>query len=418
MEYKNYNFHAFNLYTVKTDRFKNCHLEIVFRNKAKKEEIMFRKFLIELLTFNTKKYKSQKELKIHLEDLYDTVLYSLLSRVGSCFFTTYCIDFLNPKYCEEGYLDEVLNLAIESLYNPNVENNQFDEQSFNIIKNNILTEIQSSKENIKGSAYRRLFELMDENSYLSYNMLGTKEDVEKVTPKNLYEFYQKMLNSDYCDIYIIGNLDMDYVASYFEKYFQQRIIKTEELSLYYKVQPRKKINVVKEQKNIAQGNLLVGCNIINSTEENRDIIAYLYNFILGAGSLDTKLGTYLRQDNSLCYTVNSIYQKYDSSIIIYAGIDPNNYEKALKLIKKSLKEMTINITDEELENAKKSLSTSLNMIIDNPSSIINNYLFRNVANLKTVEERLEQLKNITVDQIKTYAKNVKINTVYMVSGVE
>ena len=103
---------------------------------------------------------------------------------------------------------------------------------------------------------------------------------------------------------------------------------------------------------------------------------------------------------------------------IYAGIDPNNYEKALKLIKKSLKEMTINITDEELENAKKSLSTSLNMIIDNPSSIINNYLFRNVANLKTVEERLEQLKNITVDQIKTYAKNVKINTVYMVSGVE
>ena len=95
-----------------------------------------------------------------------------------------------------------------------------------------------------------------------------------------------------------------------------------------------------------------------------------------------------------------------------------NYEKALKLIKKSLKEMTINITDEEIENAKKSLSTSLNMIIDNPSSIINNYLFRNVANLKTVEERLEQLKNITVDQIKTYAKNVKINTVYMVSGVE
>ena len=64
MEYKNYNFHAFNLYTVKTDRFKNCHLEIVFRNKAKKEEIMFRKFLIELLTFNTKKYNSQKELKI------------------------------------------------------------------------------------------------------------------------------------------------------------------------------------------------------------------------------------------------------------------------------------------------------------------------------------------------------------------
>lgn len=418
MEYKTYNFHSFNVHTIKTNKFKNCHMEVVFRNQALKEEIMARKFLIELLSFNTKNYNTQKEFSILLEDLYNTNYYALISRVGSNFFTTFCYDFLNPKYCEKGYLDQVLNLPIETILNPNIIENEFDHQSFQIIKNNILAEIESSKENIKGSAYRRLFNLMDKDSYLSFDMIGTKEDAEKINAKELIKTYEKMLYEDYCDIYIIGNLDMDYIASYFENNFDLRMIKNQEIPLYYDLTLRKKIQVIKEYKDIAQGNLLVGCDIVNSNEKNRDIIAYLYNFILGAGSLDTKLGTYLRQDNSLCYTVNSIYQKYDSAIIIYAGIDPNNFDLALKLIKKSLKEMLLNISEEELNNAKLSLITSLNMISDSPSSLINNYLFRNIANLKTVEERIDDIKKVSISDIKLFAKNVKINTVYMVSGVK
>lgn len=418
MEYKTYNFHSFNLYTVKTDKFKNCHLEVVFRNNVNKDEIIPRKFLIELLTFNTKKYNTQKEFSIHLEDLYNTSFYSLISRVGNCLFTNFCLDFLNPKYCEKGYLEEVLNIPIGAILNPNIENEEFDHDSFNIIKKNILNEIDTASENVKSSAYRRLFELMDEKSPLSINMLGDKKTAEKITVKDIMKYYKKMLNDDYCDIYIIGDLDMDYIANYFEDNFKYRIVNNYDLSLFYKTNLRKKVQVKKEEKDINQGNLLVGCNIDKLNENNRDIIAHIYNYILGSGSLDTKLGTYLRQDNSLCYTVNSIYQKYDGVIVIYAGIDAINFDKALKLIKKALKEMTNKISLEELENAKLSLITSLNMIFDNPSSIINNYLFKNIAGLKDVKQRIKEVEEVTIEDIYKFAKNVKINTVYMVSGVE
>lgn len=418
MEYKKYNFNSFNIYTINTDKFKNCHIEVVFRNKIQKDKIMIRKFLMELMSYTTKKYSTQRQFSIALEDLYNTSYYGLISRVGGCLFTTFCYDFLNPKYCEKGYLDEIINLIHETILNPNIENNEFDNESFKAVKNNILEEIKSSKENIKAYSYRRLFQFMDEDAYLAYDMVGTSSQAQKITPIDVATEYYNMLDHDYCDIYIIGSLDMDYMAQEINKLFNLRVIKEYEIPIFYDAKIRNKIQIKKEQDNIIQTNLLVGCNLQALDEEQREITAYLYNFILGAGSLDTKLGKYLRQDNSLCYTVSSIYQKYDGVILIYAGIDYSKEAKAIKLIKKALKEMTVDITVEELENAKLSLITSLNMIYDSPSSLVNNYLFLNVAKLKTVEQRIQMLQNITVDDIKKIAKKVKINTIYTLSGVE
>lgn len=416
MEYKAYNFNSFNLYTIKTDKFKNCHMEIIFRNKILREEIMARKFLIEMMCYTTLNYPTQKELSIHLEDLYNASFYGLLSRVGASLFTTFCFDFLNPKYCEKGYLENILSLIPEVILNPNIHDDEFDSSTFKIIKNNIINEIKSSKENIRSYAYRSLFKAMDKESFLAIDMVGTKTDAENMTSKKVVDIYQKMIDEDCCDIYLIGNLDMDKIASKLEKVFLLRSIKDYDLPLFYPINGRSKIQVKKEYKDLSQANLLVGCNIVNIDDTQKDIIGYIYNFILGGGSLDTKLGNYLRQDNSLCYTVNSIYQKYDSAIIIYSGIDASNYDKAVRLIKKALKEMTIDISQEELENAKKSLITSLNMIYDNPSNLINNYLFRNIADLKTVDERIKLIENIELDDIKKFAKKVKINTIYLLGG--
>ena len=417
MQYKSYNYHSFNVYTIKTDKFKNCHIEIVFRNKIKKEEIMNRKFLIELMSLSTKKYNSSKDLTIYLEELYNTNFYTLISRVGGTIFTNFCFDFLNPIYTNKNFIEEILNLIKEIIYNPNINKDEFSIDDFNIVKNNIIAEIKEAKEDKKSYGYRRLFKHMDDKSYLSYDMLGDIKEIEDITSKDVLKTYKNMIDNDYCDIYVIGNLDMDKIATYFDHNFFNRIIKTYSIPLYSECVRRKKINIVKEQSDISQANLFIGCNINGLSVEQKDIVAYLYNYLLGGG-LDTKLGKCLRQENNLCYSVNSIYQKYDSVIIIYAGIDPSNYEKCIKLIKKALKEMITIITESELEEAKKNIISSLNMINDNPATIINNYIFRNIAGLKTVEERVKNIKKITVDDIKKLAKKVKINTIYMLSGVK
>lgn len=416
MEYKTYNFNSFNLYTVKTNKFKNCHMEVVFRNKLSAEEIMARKFLVEMICYTTANYPTQKELSIHLEDLYNISFYGLLSRVGTSIFTTLCFDFLNPKYCEKGYIDNVIDLVPEVIMNPNITNGEFDNTSFNVIQNAIINEIVASKENTKSYAYRGLFKAMDEKSYLATDMIGTKEQALQINPKDLVDVYHKMINEDICDIYIVGDLDMDDIASSLEEKLLLRSIKDYDLSLFYQPTSRNKVQVTNEEKDLNQANLLIGCNVTDASLEQKSIVAYVYNFILGGGSLDTKLAKYLRQDNSLCYTTNSLYQKYDSVIVLYAGIDKANYKQAVTLMKKALKEMTTGIKEEELDNAKKNLITALNMVYDNPSNIVNDYLFRNIADLGTVEERIKKIEEVSIEDVERFAKKVKINTIYMLGG--
>ena len=52
MEYKNYKHDTYTLYTIKTDKFKTCHLEIIFKNKSGSEIVADRINFIKTCTLD------------------------------------------------------------------------------------------------------------------------------------------------------------------------------------------------------------------------------------------------------------------------------------------------------------------------------------------------------------------------------
>ena len=73
MIYKTYNNKSYNIYTIKTNKFKTCHMEIIFRNNIERETITKRGMLTEMLVENSKKYKTRREMIIELEELYKSI---------------------------------------------------------------------------------------------------------------------------------------------------------------------------------------------------------------------------------------------------------------------------------------------------------------------------------------------------------
>ena len=142
----------------------------------------------------------------------------------------------------------------------------------------------------------------------------------------------------------------------------------------------------------------------------RNYVGYIYNMLLGGSSLDTKLYNNLRNDNSLCYNCSSIYQKFDNLIIIHTAISENNESSAIKLIKKSINDMK-NINEEELNNVKKLAETTLKMSLDNPSRIIDNYIFKNLYGLEPIETRINKYNKVSIEDIINFHKKIKINTI-------
>ena len=417
MEYKIHDCKSYRIHTIKTDKFKNCSMEIMFRKELVKQDITKYNVLVDLLTHSSKKYPKRRNVAIELENLYSSSFRGFTTRLGSSVMLSFVLDFLNPKYCEKGYLDDVLSLPFEMLLNPNVNNDKFDERSFNIIKNRIKSDIESLKENATKYAFRKSLINMDVESPSSYYMVGYLEDLECITPENLIDTYNKLFSDYVCDIFVIGNLDMDEVVSTIKNKFVNRFIKTDKVKLHVDNKLRKKNIDVEETGKYEQDSFIMIYNLDKLTERERNFVIHIYNVILGSGGLTSKLYRYLREENSLCYNVSSIVQKYDGLLMIYSGIDAKDKDLCIELVNKAMKEMvTGDFSDEELDNAIKTVISSLKMGEDTQGGIINNYLFNYLDNLPLYDERVREFNSVTKDEVVEVAKKIKLNTIYLLKG--
>lgn len=418
MKYKTYNCNSFNIYTIKTDRFKTSHLEVIFKNVLKKEEIGTYSFLADILSEGCKKYPRKKDLITRFEELYKIVIYASTMRVGNVIDLHVSLDFINPEYIEdEGYIEDVIKTLFEVINNPNVCNDEFDLKTFNIVKERLRREINSLKENPVKQSIKEAIKTMDSNSPTSYEILGTIEELENITPAKLYDAYKSLRKNFKVDIFLIGNLDMDNVASLVKKYFKNRYIVSDNFEVMVDNKETKKVKVKAMKSDNIQTNLVMLFNLKNLSELEKNITLNCFNYLYGSGGLTSKLYKSIREENSLCYAINSMYLKYDKLLMVQISLDNCNVKKAISLVKKELKSMQNgNFSEEEVKDAINNMVISLDMSLDNNIAILNNYVFNIYDKLPSIEERKEYFKKLTKEDIVNVSKKVKLNTIFTLEG--
>jgi len=419
MEYKKYEFPSFNIYTVKTNRFKTCQVEINFKSQVEKNNILKYTFLADLMSDCGGEYKTRKEVSKKLEEYYQAGFYGITNKTGNLLMTSFILSFLNPAYVnEKSYLENVLKLPFEMILNPCVTSGEFDIKSFNIVKNRLHDEILGTNENISNVALRKALGNLEGDSPSKYSVLGTLEDLENITPKNLAETYQNLIASP-CDIFICGNIDMDSIVNIIVKYFKKPIINDKEIPLYTENKLRKKAVNLKEKSKFLETCLVNIYNVKDLTEKERTITMHFYNYLLGGGGLNTKLYQLLREKNSLCYSIKSVYLKYDNLLLIQTTIAKNDIRKASKLINQALKEMKSgDFSEDEINAAKENFVFSLNLALDSPAGILNNYVFHILDNLPLIEDRIKSIKEITKEEIIAVASKIKPNLAFVLESEE
>ena len=414
MEFKKYDCKSYNIHTIKTDKFKTVRMEIIFKREVEKDKMPIFTFLCDILTDSSKKYQRRKDIAIRLEELYKANFYGTTNKVGNLFTASFVLEFIDPKYInEKDYLKDVLSFPFEVINSPRVKNREFDLTNFNIIKRRMKEEIESVKESSDKLALINALKTMDETSPSSYKVLGTIDDLNKITPSNLYEAYEDLFNHSICDIFLIGDIEEKYV-DIIKDNFKNRVIKIKKINLDVKNKARKKALEESEKSNFVQSTLVMIYNINNLSKILKNTSFHVFNYILGSGGITSKLYKNLRTDNSLCYSVRSIYLKYDGLLIILVSLDKSNVKLAEKLIKKSINEMISGeYSDEVIEDAKKNLTFSLKMGLDNNVSTLNNYVFNVYDNLPLLEERIELINKTTKEELIECGKSLSLNTIYI-----
>ena len=71
MNYKTYKYDTYNIYTIQTDKFKNCYIELNFREDIRDVNLSQRSLLGSLMIHTSKNYPTKRELAVAKEDLYN-----------------------------------------------------------------------------------------------------------------------------------------------------------------------------------------------------------------------------------------------------------------------------------------------------------------------------------------------------------
>lgn len=185
-------------------------------------------------------------------------------------------------------MEKGLQLLSELVFSPALENGAFLPLYVTQEKRTLKQRIQAVYDDKMRYSNLRLVQEMCKSEPYALHVNGEFDDVEHITPQDLYEAYQKAIREDQLDLYVIGDVDSDQVKTAVDTYF-----KTEEREL----QPfeRSKTNEqpdpkeVIDEEDVKQGKLNIGFRT-NTTYTDPDYPALqVFNGLFGVSLIQSCL---------------------------------------------------------------------------------------------------------------------------------
>lgn len=406
-------------HVIETNKFKTNLFAMFLTVPLNRENITQNALIPAVLRRGTEKPKSQEEISIELENMYGATLDCGVEKTGDNQVLKFYLETLNDNFLpnKENLSKKAIELLLDVIFNPLTENNHFKKEYVDSEKKTIKRLIDGRIDNKDMYAYTRCIEEMYKNEPYGLYKYGYIEDLENINEENLYTDYQDLLSIVKIDFFASGELQTDSVISIIEENpniqkLQERedthIVNTEDTEKKKEVQ----IQTIQDVKDVTQGKLVIGLDIDYYKKDSRYAMC-IYNVILGE-SATSKMFQNVREKAGLAYSARSTYVRQKNNIFIRAGIEIKNYSKALEIIKEQLEDMKNGkFSDEEIDNAKKYMTSGIKTVQDEQDSEITYYMGQELSKtLLTFEEYMDKINSVTREEILEIAKNIHINTIY------
>lgn len=402
---------------IKTNKFKTNLISIFLSTPLKRENVTANALIPMILRRGSSNLRSQEEISKTLEEMYGASFDCGVEKSGNNQILKFYLESLNDEFVEdnENILKKSIEVLTNIIFDPLIIENKFKDEYVTGEKENLKQIIQSKIDNKAKYAYERCIEEMYKNKPYGLYKFGHVEDLDNIYSESLYQYYKKLVDECKIDIFVSGNIKEDVKKMLQENNIIKNLKPREAIYLITGEDEEKEDVQEKEviqNMQVTQGKLVIGLDVINVKEEEKYAVS-VYNILLG-GSANSKLFQNVREKASLAYTASSSYLRQKNNIIIRAGIEIKNYEKALELIKKQIEDMEISeFENREVENAKELIISTVSGIPESQDAQITYYFGQELAKQSTtIQQYVENIKSVTPEEIKEVAKKIKINTIY------
>ncbi len=406
---------------VQTDRFKTACVSINFLQPLKEETASLHALLPSVLLRGCVGFPDMRSISHRLDDLYGASVGSLIRKKGEVHTLGLYADFLEDRYVEDGPIfEQMMEMLGQLLFEPCMENGGFVEEYVAGERQNLLNTIAARINDKRSYSVSRLLKHMCASEDYRVTKLGEKEALEQVTATGLYALWQHILRTSPIELFYLGQRPEEQVIERMKKlisYLPERSAlcqpKTEV------IMPRRPVQMIEEALDVTQGKLSIGLRTPIAALDEAYPALLVLNAVFGAG-MTSKLFTKIREEQSLCYYASSSIDKYKGIMVVTSGIEFDKYEVARDGILEQLELCKQGqITDEELESARKYLISGIRTNHDSPGQMDEFVAGQVIGGCgDTVEQMIQKLEKVTLEQVVEAARTLVLDTVYFLKGVQ
>ena len=407
-----------NLFMIKDEKFKSFRASVIIHRPLDKKEVTLNTLTAAVLRMQSENFPSAQEISEELELLYGGDLIARAGKYGERQLIKIGVQTVSDKALgEEGNFERAMNLLSDIVFRAGT-GNSFSKNVTELEKKNIKDAILAQKNDKRSYSVLRLQEEMCKDEPYGINSLGYIEDLEKITPEELYCHYKKILKESRIDIVFTGNFDCrkaEQAGKEFVDSLKGR--EGEKISEKYCAQ-KGEVKVITDKMDITQGKMCLGFRSAEGSSREKYPAMVVYNSIFG-GSAVSKLFENVREKLSLCYYVGSSIDRLKEIMVVRSGVDTENFSVAYDEILRQQELMKNgDFTDNEIDFAKKQIVNAYNSAYDSISSVEEFYIMQLILGTdESIDSMCRKISEVTREEITEAANSMVLDTVYYMDRV-
>ena len=410
------------LTALRSDKFKTGCLSINLLTQLKRETAAFNAVLPFVLRRGTRFHPDMQTIAAELDSLYGTGVEPIVRKIGEIQCIGFYASFPDRKYLPAGseVFEKTANLSCEMLLAPNTRGGLFLPAYVESEKEKLLELIRSRVNEKRSYAHFRLLEQMCCYEDYAVSRFGTEDTAESIYYQKLTKYYHSLISASPVEIFYCGSMEASKVAN----------ILSDALSgmtrgeINYDIGTDIRMNAVEDKVrsfvdeiSVTQGKLVMGFRLGECMEEPDLAAIYVFNAVYGSG-VTSKLFMNVREKLSLCYYASSLVDTHKGIMLVSSGVDFDKVEEAKSEILAQLEAVKSgDISDEELEAARRSVASDLCACLDSQGELEGFYLANTIDGLEFSPDELAALVcDVSREDVIKIASSVVLDAEYFLRG--
>lgn len=401
------------------EKLKTSTVSLFIHRRLTKEDAAKNAILPKILKRGCELCKNRGEIEKYLDNLYGGDLRGGCFKKGEDQVMYFSVEAITEKYVpnKEPLFEKMIELLMSVVFNPVTENGGFCEEYVAQEKKNLVERIESLKNDKRTYASQRCTEELCKGTDFAVHSYGTVEDVKNIDAKELYEYYRSIIFNSKIDIFVSGECDEKRASELISKSLPQGEFKGGNVKLDGILVKDGGVEYVEEVMDVTQGKLSMGFTTGIDGKSDDYYALMVANSIFGGGA-HSKLFNNVREKLSLCYYASSAMDRYKTYLVVNAGIEFENYQKAYDEILNQLNAVKKgDISELEYVSSINAIVNSLTSCFDDQFAMQSFRLSEKI--LKTgvsLEECIEKIKNVKLEDAVRAAQGIELKTVYFLKG--